>query len=58
MALSAHLAELSEKHKLLQRKIEEETARPGSDETEVRRLKREKLRLKDEIERLSKQTRH
>ncbi len=58
MALSAHLAELGEKHRLLERKIEEETARPGSDELTVRRLKREKLRLKDEIERLAKQTRH
>lgn len=58
MALSAHLAELSEKHKLLERKIEEEMARPGSDDIVVRRLKSEKLRLKDEIERLAKQTRH
>ena len=58
MALSAHLAELGEKHRLLERKIEEETARPGSDELTVRRMKREKLRLKDEIERLAKQTRH
>lgn len=58
MALSAHLAELSEKHKLLERKIEEEMSRPGSDDIVVRRLKREKLRLKDEIERLAKQTRH
>ena len=58
MALSAHLAELGEKHRLLERKIEEETARPGSDELTLRRMKREKLRLKDEIERLAKQTRH
>jgi hypothetical protein len=58
MALSAHLAELSEKHKLLERRIEEEVSRPISDATELRRLKREKLRLKDEIERLAKQTRH
>ena len=58
MALSAHLAELVEKHRLLERKIEEEMARPGSDELIVRRMKREKLRLKDEIERLAKRTRH
>jgi hypothetical protein len=58
MALSAHLAELTERHKLLERKIEEEMARPGSDDTEVRRLKHEKLRLKDEIHRLRGQTRH
>jgi len=58
MALSAHLQELSVKHRALQRRIEEEMARPGSDDLEIRRLKQEKLKLKDEIERLRFQTRH
>jgi len=59
MALSAHLAELSEKHKLLERRIEEEATRPGSDDLEVHKLKLEKLKLKDEIVRLSgSETRH
>ncbi len=58
MALSAHLAELSEKHRFLEQRIEEEMSRPGTDEAELRRLKFEKLRLKDEIQRLDKQTRH
>lgn len=58
MALSAHLAELTEKHKLLEQKIEEELARPGSDDLEIRRLKQEKLKLKDEIHRLKVETRH
>ncbi|WP_068461932.1 YdcH family protein [Hyphomicrobium sulfonivorans] len=53
MALSAHLAELSEKHKLLKRKIEEELSRPGANEREIQRLKVRKLKLKDEITRLS-----
>ena len=52
MAIGAHLAELSEKHKLLERKIEDELARPGSDETKVRRWKHEKLKLKDTIMKL------
>lgn len=56
MALSAHLQELSEKHRQLERRIEEETARPGSDDVTIRRLKQEKLKLKDEIVRL--ETRH
>ena len=30
MALVAHIAELAEKHRLLERKIEAEVARPGS----------------------------
>ena len=58
MALSAHLQELSEKHRTLERRIEEEMARPGSDDSEIRRLKQEKLKLKDEIYRLKGETRH
>lgn len=58
MALSAHLAELFEKHRQLDRRIEEEMTRPGSDQSRVARLKIEKLRLKDEIARLERATRH
>jgi hypothetical protein len=59
MALAAHLAELSEKHRLLERRIEEEVSRPGSDDLEIHRLKLEKLKLKDEIVRLrGNETRH
>jgi hypothetical protein len=57
MSLAAHLAELTEKHRLLERKIEEEMARPGVDSIKINRLKLEKLRLKDEIARL-KEARH
>lgn len=57
MAIQAHLHELSEKHRQLERRIEEETARPGSDDVEIRKLKQEKLRLKEQIIRLS-ETRH
>ena len=59
MSLAAHLAELSEKHKLLERRIEQEMSRPGSTDHEITRLKLEKLRLKEEITKLqSKATRH
>lgn len=58
MSLSAHLSELAEKHQSLQRKIEEELARPGADETKISRWKREKLKLKDEITQLQVQTKH
>ena len=53
MALNAHLAELSEKHKLLERRIEQEMSRPARDDVRLRRLKREKLKLKDAIALLS-----
>jgi len=59
MALVAHIAELAEKHRILERKIEEEVSRPGSDDLEIHRLKLEKLRLKDQITRLNEsKTRH
>ncbi|HZA01351.1 MAG TPA: DUF465 domain-containing protein [Hyphomicrobiaceae bacterium] len=57
MSLAAHLAELTEKHRLLEKKIEEEMTRPAVDSIKINRLKLEKLRLKDEIARL-KETRH
>ena len=46
MTLAAHLAELSEKHRLLEMKIREEMARPSADENQICQWKREKLRLK------------
>ncbi len=58
MALSAHLAELSEKHRILERKIEEEMARPGADDVQITKLKLQKLKLKDEMAKLQGQTRH
>lgn len=58
MSLSAHLAELTEKHKLLERRIEEEVSRPGSDDIEIRRMKQEKLKLKEQIARLSDEPTH
>ena len=60
MTLSAHLAELSEKHRSLERKIREELARPGADGTQINRWKLEKLKLKDEMVKLQigEETRH
>lgn len=53
MSITAHIAELSEKHKHLERRIAEEASRPGSDDMEIRRLKQEKLKLKEQISRLA-----
>lgn len=52
MALEAHITELGHKHKALDLKIEEETSRPTTDTAKVTELKRQKLLLKDEINRL------
>ncbi len=58
MTITAHLAELAEKHRALEQKINQSVSSPGSDDIEIRRLKQEKLKLKDEIERLRRETRH
>ena len=52
MALQGHMQELSEKHKKLQEMIETEMAHPDWDEIRISALKKEKLRIKDELERL------
>ena len=52
MALQGHIQELSEKHKKLEERIHSEMAHPDWDEAQVAALKKEKLRIKDELERL------
>ena len=53
MALQqGHIEELSEKHKKLEEIITAEMAHPDWDEVRVAALKKEKLRIKDELERL------
>lgn len=53
MSLSSHLDELRRKHAVLEQKIETELRSPGSDDLQITEMKREKLRLKDEISRLA-----
>jgi hypothetical protein len=50
--------ELSEKHRALDRKIEEEQGRPTADPLKIAEWKRQKLRLKDEMERLKHEPSH
>jgi hypothetical protein len=52
MALDAHLVELTDKHRALEEKIEAEMARPLADTLKISEMKKEKLRIKDEIARL------
>ncbi|SET66020.1 YdcH family protein [Oceanicella actignis] len=57
MSLDAHLAQLRKKHEALSRLIEAEQRSPAADDLEIGKLKKQKLRIKEEIERLSP-TRH
>jgi len=52
MALQGHIQELSEKHKKLEERIHEEMSHPDWDEAQIAALKKEKLRIKDELLRL------
>jgi hypothetical protein len=52
MALHGHIQELTEKHKKLEELIEAEMAHPDWNEVRVAALKKEKLRIKDELQRL------
>ncbi len=55
MSLNSHLAELNERHRTLEHEIENELLSPSGDDLRITELKRKKLRLKEEIERLSEQ---
>ena len=52
MITQPRLRSLEDKHAMLERQIASEDNRPKPDENQLGRLKREKLRLKEEIERL------
>lgn len=53
MSLTSHLQELKRKHQTLSEEVEQAQRAPGIDDLAVASLKKQKLRLKEEIERLS-----
>ncbi len=53
MSVSAHVMELKKKHDSLSTEVEAAQRAPSTDPLHVASLKRQKLKLKDEIERLS-----
>ncbi|WP_137388185.1 YdcH family protein [Rhodoligotrophos defluvii] len=55
MSLRSHLEELVNKHRTLDSKIHAAEACPSMDGLKVLELKKEKLRLKDEISRIQAQ---
>jgi hypothetical protein len=52
MTIRAHLAELERKHKALEHELGEALAHNSTDDLKITELKRRKLILKDEIERV------
>jgi len=53
MSLSSHVEELKKKHQALSEQVEEAQRALGSSDVEISELKKHKLRLKEEIERLT-----
>jgi len=53
MSLSSHIEELRRKHEHLSERVEQEQRKPGVDPLDIAALKKQKLRLKEEIQRLS-----
>jgi hypothetical protein len=58
MSLNSHLHELRKKHETLSRKVEEEQRSPSADSVVLSEMKKRKLAIKQQIERLSSQTVH
>ena len=58
MTMQTHLAELERRHHALEKEIEEAMHHPGIDTLALTELKRRKLSLKDEIERLKTESVH
>lgn len=52
MALEAHILELERRHEVLGKEIEDAVNHPSVDDLEIADMKRRKLQLKDEIEKL------
>jgi hypothetical protein len=58
MTMESHLAELERRHQALEKEIAEAATHPGTDTLSITELKRKKLQLKDEIERLKETSVH
>jgi hypothetical protein len=55
MSIDSHLSELMRRHQAIEEAILDEENHPSADDIKIRELKRKKLHLKDEIERLRHQ---
>lgn len=53
MSMTAHIQELRRKHATLSQQVETEQRKPASDGLQIAELKKQKLKIKEEIERLS-----
>ncbi|MFB9173494.1 YdcH family protein [Roseibium salinum] len=52
MSMQSHLEELERRHAEMERRIEDAQLHPSTDSLELANMKRQKLKIKDEIERI------
>jgi hypothetical protein len=52
MTIASHIAELKRKHENLSTAVEQAQRAPGTDGLQIAELKKQKLKLKEEISRL------
>jgi hypothetical protein len=52
MAIEARIRELGMRHQTLEREIQDEVSRPSCNDVRLMELKRQKLRLKEQMETL------
>jgi hypothetical protein len=56
MSIQSHLAELERRHQALEDQISEAMAHPSTDDMTIASLKRRKLQVRDEIQRIKHET--
>jgi len=54
MAISTHLDELEQRHRMLEAQLADALRHPSTDDSQLTELKRRKLQVKDEIARLNR----
>ncbi len=52
MSIQSHLAELERRHQALEDQLSDAIAHPSTDDITIASIKRKKLQLRDEIERV------
>ena len=52
MSLESHIQSLKSRHRQLEEQLEELSAHPSVEDTELLAIKRKKLRIKDQLEQL------
>jgi hypothetical protein len=53
MTIASHLTELRRKHETLSEMVEQAQRSPGSDALKIAEMKKQKMKIKEEITRLS-----